>query len=91
MATIYVLGKVTAKIDNRNEVNTNISVIDQQIVEQRKINELASLRAEENIIRSRGITPQILQEQAINKWNGVSPTTVLSNGNGFVVPIPNVK
>lgn len=83
--------KVTAKIDNRNEVNTNISVLDQQIVEQKKRNELASLQAEENIIRSRGITPQILQEQAINKWTGVSPTTVLSNGNGFVVPIPSVK
>lgn len=80
--------KVTAKIDNRNEVNTNISVLDQQIVEQTKKNELAELQAQENIIRSRGITPQILQEQAIQKWNGVAPTTVLSNSNGFVVPVP---
>ena len=83
--------KVTAKIDNRNEVNTNISVLDQQIVEQKKRNELASLQAEENIIRSRGITPQILQEQAIRKWTGTPPSTILSNGNGFVVPIPNVR
>lgn len=80
--------KVTAKIDNRNEVNTNISVLDQQIEEQKKRNELAQLQAEENIIRSKGITPQILQEQAISKWNGIAPSTVLSNGNGFVVPVP---
>jgi hypothetical protein len=62
--------KVKSKIDTRNEVNTNISVLDQQIAEQRKRNELAALQAEENIIRSRGITPEILQQQAIEKWNG---------------------
>jgi hypothetical protein len=53
--------KVKAKIDTRNEVNTNISVLDQKIAEQRKKNELAALQAEEDIIRSKGITPQILQ------------------------------
>lgn len=63
-------GKVKSKIDTRNEVNTNISVLDQQIVEQRKRNELAELQAQENIIRSRGITEQILQQQALEKWNG---------------------
>jgi hypothetical protein len=62
--------KVKAKIDSRNEVNTNVSVIDQQIVEQRKRNELAKLKAEENQIISSGITPQLLQQQAISKWNG---------------------
>lgn len=62
--------KVKAKIDSRNEVNTNVSVIDQQIVEQRKRNELAKLKAEENKIISSGITPQLLQQQAISKWNG---------------------
>lgn len=62
--------KVKAKIDSRNEVNTNVSVIDQQIVEQRKRNELALLKAEENKIISSGITPQLLQQQAIQKWNG---------------------
>ena len=62
--------KVKSKIDTRNEVNTNISVLDQQIAEQRKRNELAELQAQENIIRSRGITPELLQQQAIEKWNG---------------------
>lgn len=65
--------KVTAKIDSRNEVNTNISVLDQQIAEQRKRNELELLKTEQNIIRSRGITPQLLQEQFIDKWDGKTP------------------
>ena len=80
--------KVTAKIDNRNEVNTNITVLDQQIDEQKKFNELAELKAQEAIIRSKGLTPQILEAMAIDKWNGVGPTYV-GNGNGsFMVPSP---
>lgn len=63
--------KVKAKIDSRNEVNTNVSVIDQQIVEQRKRNELARLKAEENIIISSGLTPQILQKEFIETWKEV--------------------
>lgn len=65
--------KVTAKIDSRNEVNTNISVLDQQIEEQKKRNELEKLKTEQNIIRSQGITPQLLQEQFIEKWDGKTP------------------
>lgn len=65
--------KVKAKIDSRNEVNTNVSVIDQQILEQKKRNELAELQAQENIIRSKGITPQLLQQQFIEKWDGKTP------------------
>lgn len=79
--------KVKSKIDTRNEVNTNISVIDQQIAEQRKKNELAELRAQEDIIRSKGITPQILQERAIEKWNGVLPATYSGGALPFVKPI----
>ena len=62
--------KVKDKIDNRNEVNTNISVLDQKIAEQRKTNELEALKAEQNIIRSRGLTPQIIQLEMIDKWDG---------------------
>ena len=65
--------EVKAKIDTRNVSNTNVSVIDQQIIEQRKRNELAALKAEENIVLSRGITPQILQQQFIEKWDGKTP------------------
>lgn len=64
--------KVKAKIDNRNEVNTNISVLDQQIVEQRKRNELAKLKAEENKILSSGLSSLLIQQQFIEKWDGKS-------------------
>jgi hypothetical protein len=72
-ANLQFSQKVTSKIDNRNEVNTNISVIDQQIIEQRKRNELEALKTEQNLIRSRGITQQLLQEQFIEKWDGKTP------------------
>lgn len=76
--------KVKAKIDSRNEVNTNISVLDQQIAEQKKRNELEALKTEQNKIRSAGITPQLLQEKAINKWNGKLPTTYSGGSLPFV-------
>lgn len=59
---------VKKKLDNRNESNTNVSVIDQQIIEQRKRNELQELKAQEMLIRSRGLTPEILQEKFIEAW-----------------------
>lgn len=65
--------KVKEKIDNRNEVNTNMSVLDQQIQEQIKKNELAKLRAEHDVIISRGLTEPILRQQFIEKWDGKTP------------------
>lgn len=65
--------KVKAKIDNRNEVNTNVLVIDQQIIEQKKKNELELLKTEQNLIASKGITPQLLQLQFIRRWDGKTP------------------
>lgn len=82
--------KVTAKIDNRNEVNTNISVLDQQIAEQKKRNELEALRTEQNLIKSKGITPELLQERAIEKWDGKMPTTIAGNVNTIMnIPVKN--
>lgn len=60
--------KVTEKIDQRNEVNSNVTVIDQQIIEQRKRNELELLKTEQMLIRSRGITDQILKQQFLETW-----------------------
>ncbi len=80
--------KVKAKIDSRNEVNTNVSVLDQQIIEQRKRNELETLKTEQAVIRSRGLTQEILQEKAINRWNGVLPSTFAGGNLPFV---KNVK
>jgi hypothetical protein len=76
--------KVKAKIDSRNEVNTNISVLDQQIAEQKKRNELEALKTEQNKIRSAGITPQLLDEQAIKKWDGHLPSTYSGSSLPFV-------
>lgn len=64
---------VKDKIDNRNEVNTNITVLDQQIEEQRKRNELEALKTEQAIIKSRGLTQEILIDEFIRKWDGKTP------------------
>lgn len=64
---------VREKIDSRNEVNTNISVLDQQIAEQRKRNELEQLKTEQALITSRGLTKEILYKQFIDKWDGKTP------------------
>ena len=65
--------KVREKIDSRNEVNTNITVLDQQIAEQKKRNELEQLRTEQALIISRGLTKEILYKQFIDKWDGKTP------------------
>lgn len=64
---------VREKIDSRNEVNTNISVLDQQITEQKKRNELEQLKTEQALITSRGLTKEILYKQFIDKWDGKTP------------------
>lgn len=72
-AQLEFSNKVREKIDSRNEVNTNISVLDQQIAEQRKRNELEQLKTEQMLIKSRGLTKEILQQQFIDKWDGRAP------------------
>lgn len=65
--------KVKERIDTRNQVNTNVSVIDQQIVEQKKQNELEELRTQQKLIKAKGITPMTLQQDFIDKWDGHTP------------------
>lgn len=72
-AQLEFSSKVREKIDSRNEVNTNISVLDQQIAEQVKQNELERLKTEQNLIRSKGITNELLKERFIQKWDGKTP------------------
>lgn len=72
-AQLEFSAKVRDKIDSRNEVNTNITVLDQQIAEQKKRNELEQLKTEQALIWSRGLTKEILQQQFIDKWDGKSP------------------
>lgn len=80
--------KVTEKIDSRNEVNTNLTVLTQKIDEQNKINVLEELKAEQLRIRAKGLTPEILQEMAIERWDGKLPATYSGEKLPF---IKNVK
>jgi hypothetical protein len=83
---------VKSKIETRMESNTNISVLDQQIIEQQKKNELALLKAQENINASKGITDEILKQRIIEGWIAAgcpTPTTLVSNG-GTGIYLPSV-
>ncbi len=64
---------VKDRINERNKVQQNIGVIDQQIIEQKKKNDLAELKAQENKILSSGLTQQVLAQQMIEKWDGKAP------------------
>lgn len=72
-AQLEFSNKVREKIDSRNEVNTNISVLDQQILEQKKRNELEELRTQQALIISRGLTKEVLYAKFIDKWDGKTP------------------
>lgn len=65
--------KVKDQIEKRNEVNTTISVLDQEIAAQRKRNELVKLQTEWNIEFSRGLTKELLTLKFIEKWDGATP------------------
>lgn len=64
---------VSERIDKRNEVNTNLAVLDQQIEEQKKRLELSKLEADTNKARSDGLTDKLLTQQFIEKWDGKTP------------------
>lgn len=69
---------VTAKIDNRNEVNTNISVIEQKIVEQTKQLELSRITAEIEMIplvvaKKNGVLDEYITLKTVEAWGGKQP------------------
>jgi regulator of protease activity HflC (stomatin/prohibitin superfamily) len=47
----------------------------------------AQLDAQANQVQQAALTDQILEQQAIAKWNGVLPTTVASGSTVFNIPI----
>lgn len=68
---------VTKKIDSRNEVNTNISVIEQQIIEQSKNKELAQIKAEIEMIplvvaKRNGVADEYIKLKAYEAWTKAS-------------------
>ena len=80
---------VKGRIDERNKVQQNIAVLDQQILEQRKKNELAQIKAEENRILSAGLTQQVLIDKMIEKWDGKTP--LYGNTMGFMKNLTDIK
>jgi hypothetical protein len=77
--------KVTDKIDQRLQINTNLSVIDQQILEQKKLNELEELKTEFALIQNRVFTEAYLDNKRLDKWDGHNSSTVLGNNTGVNV------
>lgn len=67
---------VTKKIDNRNEVNTNIQVIEQKIIEQKKQLELSKITAEIEMIplvvaKNSGVLDEYVRLKAYDAWREV--------------------
>lgn len=84
-ATIDFPKKVKDKINDRNEVNQNVLVIDQQILEQKKKNELAALKAEEIRLLSSQLTDKYIQLKAIEAWRETKQPVY--NGIPFIKPL----
>lgn len=67
---------VTKKIDNRNEVNTNIQVIDQKIVEQKRQLELSYILAEIEMVplvvaKKNGVLDEYIKLKSYDAWKEV--------------------
>ena len=60
-------------IDARNQSNTQISTITSKIDQAKKELELETINTEIALVKSKGLTKEILQEQFIKKWDGKSP------------------
>lgn len=70
-APLVPTGGVQDRIDERNKVNSNLLVIDQKILEQKKKNELAALEKQYNDILTAGLSPEILQMKFLETWKEV--------------------
>lgn len=79
--------KIMETLDKRLEVSTNVSTLDQQIIEQKKRNELEQLKTEQKLIESRALTPEILQKMWINKWDGKLP---MYSSGALPTPVANI-
>ena len=84
-------GKIMETLDKRLEVNTNVSTLESQIIEQKKRLELKELERQQAMIESSMLTPQILQKMWIEKWDGRLSTTVVGDANRYPFLIQNAK
>lgn len=81
--------RIMETLDKRLEVTTNVSTLDQEIIQQRKKNELEQLRTDFALIHSKSLTPEILELKRIEKWDGHYPTYY--SGNGLPLPVMNIN
>lgn len=65
--------KVKDIIDKRNQSNTSIETIESDIKQAQKKLELERINTEIALVKSRGLTPELLQQQFIEKWDGKAP------------------
>ncbi len=93
--------KLTARgitIDNVSIVNFNFSTAFDQSIEQKQVAQqnaqkaqyelqTATTRAQAQDVQAKTLTPEYLQLQAIEKWDGHMPTTV-AGGSGTVFSLP---
>lgn len=64
--------EVKSIIDKRNQSNTSIETIESEIKQAQKKLELERINTEIALVKSRGLTKELLQQQFIEKWDGKS-------------------
>lgn len=81
--------RIMETLDKRLEVTTNVSTLDQEIIQQRKRNELEQLKTDWALIHSKSLTPEILELKRIEKWDGHYP--MYYGGSNLPIPMINTK
>lgn len=79
--------KIMQTLDKRLEVSTNVSTLDQEIIEQKTKNTLEQLRADFILIQNKVLTPEYLEKLKIDKWDGKLP----SYYSGDKLPMININ
>lgn len=86
-------------VDNVSIVNFKFSAAFDAAIEQKQVAQqnaqkaaydlqTAQQQAQSQDVKAKTLTPEYLQLQAIEKWNGVLPSTYSANGNGTIFSIP---
>jgi regulator of protease activity HflC (stomatin/prohibitin superfamily) len=88
-----VISAAQKAIEARNKVVEATAVADQKIEQARGDGEsimiVAKKQAEANLVVAKSITPELIQWQAMAKWNGVLPT--VTGGAMPMIQIPQSK
>jgi regulator of protease activity HflC (stomatin/prohibitin superfamily) len=70
----------TTAIENKQVEAQNVAAAQYKLQQ-------ANLNAQANAVQQAALTPQILEQQAIAKWDGKMPTTVSGGGTIFSIPV----